>query len=101
MAVYLIRAKMNNVFPTSLNGCPVVQSLPLCQPFQDNFGLFVPQTPYFSDVPVDNPYFAYIQKMRELRISTPVSTANPLIFNPDSNMTRAETMTWLVRAFFP
>ena len=50
MAVFLIRAKMNNVFPTSLSGIPLaVNAGPRAAPsaaaaYGDNFGLFPPAT---------------------------------------------------------
>jgi hypothetical protein len=107
MSAFLIRAKMNNVFPTSLSG---IQSA-----LGDNFGLFQVSTPYFSDVPASHPFFLFIQKMRELRISngtSPVSaqTCNPTTgfctggtFTPDApagNLTRGQIVTFVVRAFF-
>jgi hypothetical protein len=95
MSVFLIRAKMNNVFPTSLSG------LPLAAPYGDNFGTFLPPVPYFSDVtandPVFGPYYIYIQKMRELRITNGTGGAT---FSPGNNLTRKEIATFVVRAFF-
>ena len=94
MSVFLIRAKMNNVFPTTLSGIPFA-------PFGDNFGTFTPAVPYFSDVtatdPTFGPYFIYIQKMRELRITN--GTGN-VAFSPGNNLTRKEIATFIVRAFF-
>jgi len=95
MAVFLIRAKMNNVFPTTLSG------LQLSSPYGDNFGVFTPSTPYFSDVsgsdPVYGPYAIFIQKMRELRITNGTSGST---FSPGNNLTRKEIATFTVRAFF-
>jgi hypothetical protein len=95
MSVFLIRAKMNNVFPTTLSG------LPAAAPYGDNFGTFNPSTPYFSDVtasdPVFGPYFPYIQKMRELRIT---NGTGGVTFSPGNNLTRKEIATFVVRAFF-
>ena len=95
MAVFLVRAKMNNVFPTTLSG------LPLASPYGDNFGVFTPATPYFSDVsasdPAYGPYAIYIQKMRELRITNGTSGST---FSPGNNLTRKEIATFIVRAFF-
>jgi len=95
MAVFLIRAKMNNVFPTTLSG------LPLAAPYGDNFGVYLPPVPYFSDVtaadPVYGQYYLYIQKMRELRITNGTGGAT---FSPGNNLTRKEIATFVVRAFF-
>ncbi|MBI4908711.1 MAG: hypothetical protein HY820_34140, partial [Acidobacteria bacterium] len=44
--------------------------------------------------------FAFIQKMRELRISNGTSFS-PTLFSPDATLTRGQLMTFLVRAFFP
>jgi hypothetical protein len=93
MSVFIIRAKMDNVFPTTLSG------IPLTSPFGDNFGTV--STPYFTDVlptdPVWGPYYIYIQKMRELRIT---SGTSPTTFSPGNNVTRKEIATFVVRAFF-
>ena len=70
----------------------------------DQFGLFVGCSPYFADVASTHPYFAFIQKMRELRVSngTTLSTATALgTYTPEGTLTRGELMTFLVRAFFP
>ena len=96
MSVFLIRAKMNNVFPTTLSGIPVLG------PYGDNFGLFQQATPYFSDVTsgATDPYkdyYIYVQKMRELRITNGTSGS---LFSPGNNLTRQEIATFIVRAFF-
>lgn len=93
MAVFIIRAKMNNVFPTSLSG------VTLTEPYGDNFGA-VP-APYFTDVqpndPVYKDYYLYIQKLRELGITQGTS---PTTYSPGNNVTRKEIATFVVRAFF-
>jgi len=93
MSVFIIRAKLNNVFPTTLSG------IPLTAPYGDNFGTI--PAPYFSDVtptdPVWGPYYIYIQKMRELGITQGTS---PTTFSPGNNVTRKEIATFTVRAFF-
>src|ERR1022692_3319787 len=95
MSVFLIRAKMNNVFPTTLSG------ISPGGPFGDQFGTFLPPVPYFSDVtaadPVYGPYYIYIQKMRELRIT---NGTGGVTFSPGNNLTRKEIATFIVRAFF-
>ena len=95
MSVFIIRAKMDNVFPTTLSG------IPLASPYGDNFGNFLPPTPYFSDVtasdPTYGPYYIYIQKMRELRIT---NGTGGVTFSPGNNLTRKEIATFVVRAFF-
>jgi len=90
MAVFLIRAKMNNVFPTTLSGTP------LASPFGDNFGVF--STTFFTDLAAsDAPYAPFINKMRELRIS---NGTGPTSFSPTGTLTRKEIATFIVRAFF-
>jgi hypothetical protein len=112
-AAFIIRAKMNNVFPTSLNGCPT--QLSACFGGQgDNFGLFFQNPLPFSDVP--NPtdqnspeWAAYTNKMFELRITngTTVPTfaangtvATPGTFGPFQQLTRRMVMAFVARAFF-
>src|SRR5262249_3089135 len=101
MAVFVIRAKMNNVFPTTLSG------IPLSGIYGDNFGTFLAVNPngvaigpngafatgqYFQDEPTTDGFFLYIQKMRELRIpnGTPAYAACPTgpCYNPLANITR-------------
>jgi len=112
MAVFVIRAKMNNVFPTSLSG------IPLQAPYGDNFGSFLGQNPqavpgaaangvYFADEPNTDQFFIYIQKMRELRISNgTLPNADPNhpcagpCYSPFLSITRQEVATFIVRAFF-
>jgi hypothetical protein len=93
MSVFIIRAKLNSVFPTTLSG------IPLTTPYGDNFGTI--PAPYFSDVtpgdPVWGPYYIYVQKMRELGIT---SGTGPNTFSPGNNVTRKEIATFVVRAFF-
>jgi hypothetical protein len=91
MAVFLIRAKMNNVFPTRLSGTPSSTI------YGDNFGLFQQSPSYFSDVPTTSDYYIYIQKMRELRITNGTSGST---FSPTANLTRPEIATFVIRAFF-
>jgi hypothetical protein len=92
IAVFVIRAKMNNVFPTSLSGAPLT-------PLGDNFS--APLFPYFTDVvptdPLWGPYFIYIQKMRELAITLGTT---PTTFSPGNLVTRKEIAAFVVRAFF-
>jgi hypothetical protein len=108
MAVFIIRAKMNSVFPTVTSGSFTTSS---CTPpgtvvtqIGDQFGLFSGCRPYFSDVPSNHVYFAFIQKLRELRITNGTSLSTPTTsgtFEPERNLTRSELMTFLVRGFFP
>jgi hypothetical protein len=108
MAVFLIRAKMNSVFPTVTSGAFTTTS---CQPpgtqvinVGDQFGLFAGCSPYFSDVPNTHIYFSFIQKMRETRISNGTALSTPTTlgtYNPEATLTRGQLMTFLVRAFFP
>ncbi len=108
MSAFIIRAKMNSVFPTVTSGAATTSS---CSPtgtqvtqVGDQFGLFVGCNPYFSDVPNNHTFFAFIQKMRELRISNGTALSTPTAlgtYGPDETLTRGQLMTFLVRAFFP
>lgn len=53
-----------------------------------------PETPFFTDVPATHPFFKYVQKMRDLNITTGCG-ANT--FCPDANVTRGEMAAFLVR----
>lgn len=108
MAVFLIRAKMNNVFPTVNNGCPVTATGILNCPGSanlattgDNFGYFTVAQPYFADVtttvPEQAPWFIYVQKMMELRITT---GTGPATFGFSNVLTRGQLAVFLARAFF-
>jgi hypothetical protein len=111
MAIFLIRAKMSNVYPTSLSGVPVALTAGPSQGFAstygDAFGLFTPAQAYFTDCTpaacgttagtgANGPYI-YIQKMRELRITN--GTGSGVTYSPDSILTRQEIATFIVRAF--
>lgn len=54
-----------------------------------------PATPYFSDVPSGHPFFRYIQKMRELNIT---SGCTPTTYCPDAPISRGQMAVFLVRA---
>jgi hypothetical protein len=104
MAVFIIRAKTNSVFPTVTSGAFTTTS---CQPggttvgnVGDQFGLFVGCNGYFTDVPSTHVYYAFIQKLRELRITNGTDLTNNL-FTPAGDLTKGQLMTFLVRAFFP
>src|SRR5439155_2802497 len=75
IAIFTIRAMMDNAFPTSLSG--IVGAFP----YGYNFGF--PPIPYFTDVtpadPVWGIYFPYVQKMRELGITHGTS---PTTYSP-------------------
>jgi hypothetical protein len=55
----------------------------------------IPNVPYFTDVPAAHPLFSYVQKLRELGITSGCSTN---AFCPDGNVTRGEMAVFLVRA---
>ena len=102
MAVFLIRAKMSNVYPSVISGCPTPQA-PACPGVAggDNFGLTVGTTPYFSDVTATNAFFVYIQKMYELRISNgTVAVPGAPAYSDGANLTRGQLLTFVIRAFF-
>jgi len=109
MAIFLIRAKMSNVYPTSLSGIPV--NLTAASPcggaaYGDCFGLFTPAQAYFTDCTSSScgnsggaggQAYIYVQKMRELRITNGTNTGGT--FSPDQPLTRGEIATFVVRAF--
>lgn len=104
MAVLIVRTKMGNVFPTVLSGCPTDQPIGSCGAGVDNFGLFVGATPFFSDVSPTSPYFACVQKLRELRISTGTGgdrAGTGASFRTDDPLTRGQLLAFMVRAFLP
>lgn len=115
VAVFVIRAKLNNVFPTVLSGCPnPVPGVPVldqCSTGGDNFGLFVPTQTYFTDNPApapqnaNNPAFVFLQKMRELRITNgrnlgPQGNGVNGQYGFDDPLTRWQIAVFLTRAFF-
>lgn len=53
------------------------------------------QTPYFTDVPANHPFFRFIQKMRDLGFRTGCSATQ---YCPDSVVTRAEMAPMILRA---
>jgi hypothetical protein len=53
-------------------------------------------TPHFADVPPGNPYFAWIQKLYELGITSGCAS-NPLMFCPDRPVTRGEIAAFTTR----
>jgi hypothetical protein len=69
MAEFVIKAKIGDSFP-------------------------FPATPYFTDVPNNHPQFSYIQKMRELNIT---SGCSPSLYCPDGPVTRGEISVFLIR----
>jgi hypothetical protein len=54
-------------------------------------------TPFFTDVPVGHTYFAFIQKMRELGITSGCTTTTYCANDPT---TRGQMAVFLIRAFF-
>jgi hypothetical protein len=59
----------------------------------DNFTFT--QTPYFADVPADNLYFPWIQKMQDLGIALSCGTNK---FCPDTAVTRGQMAVLIIRA---
>ncbi len=58
-------------------------------------------TPYFADVPTDHPFFAWIQKLYELGLTSGCGV-NPLIFCPGNHMSRREIASFITRGrYFP
>jgi hypothetical protein len=91
MAAFIIRAKMSNVFPTVLSGSTTIG------PYGDAFNAYQAFGPYFIDEPASDPFFPFIQKMRELRITNGTGGSS---FSPNNSLTRREIATFIVRAFF-
>jgi hypothetical protein len=52
-------------------------------------------TPYFTDVPSSHPYFKWIQKMRDLAIT---SGCGGTLFCPDQKVTRSRMAGYLIRS---
>ena len=107
MAVFLIRAKMNNVYPSVISGCPTPQAPAL--PWHDGWrqlGLTVGTQPYFADATAAAadpyaPYFLYIQKMYELRITNGINPPpGAPLYGPGQTLTKGQILTFVVRAFF-
>jgi len=65
--------------------------------FGDNFTF--PATPFFTDVPMSDANFSFIQKFTELGYTNGCS-ASPAMFCPDSTLTREQAAVFIVRAFF-
>lgn len=57
------------------------------------------RTPYFDDVPASHPFFAYVQKMKDLGITNGCSSA-PALFCPNASITRLQMATFLMRGRF-
>jgi hypothetical protein len=56
-----------------------------------------PAAPFFTDVPQSHPFFAFIQKMRELGITAGCTATE---YCPDNPTTRGQMAVFLIRAFF-
>jgi len=75
MAAFMVRGKMR-----SLHG--------------DNFPF--PQTALFTDVPAAHPFFSFVQKLRDLGVTTGCTATT---YCPDDNVTREQMAAFIVRAF--
>jgi hypothetical protein len=51
------------------------------------------QTPYFADVPTTNGFFKYVQKLRDVGITTSLGT-----YGVDDNVTRGQMAAFIIRA---
>jgi uncharacterized repeat protein (TIGR01451 family) len=57
--------------------------------------------PYFSDVPANHPFFPWIQKLRDLGVTSSCgSTAAGLTYCPDDPVTRGQMAVFIIRARF-
>ena len=52
-------------------------------------------SPYFTDVPATHPYFKWVQKMRELQITSGCSAT---AYCPDDSVTRGQMAVFIIRA---
>jgi hypothetical protein len=102
LGVFIIRPKLGNVFPTLLTGCPPGQPLATCGAGTDNLGQFVTADAFFADVPPGHPYFVFIQKLRELRLSAGFTGGRDGgQFRPDAPVSRGQALVTAVRGFLP
>ncbi|MBI4906138.1 MAG: S-layer homology domain-containing protein [Acidobacteria bacterium] len=68
----------------------IIQSL-----FLNNNFAIQSETPYFTDVPRTHPAFRYVQKMKELTITSGCSAT---LYCPDAPVTRGEMSVFIIRA---
>lgn len=107
MAVVMVRAKMNNVFPTLMNGCPATTGcVGNLSPTGDNYGYFLPGNPnsnmtphgqYFTDVPPTSGWYPFIQMLMGLRVTT---GTGPGVFSLTTKIPRIQLAVFLARAFY-
>jgi uncharacterized repeat protein (TIGR01451 family) len=68
---------------------------------RSRFGVSIPTnyptTPYFTDVPASHPYFPWIQKMKQLGITT---GCTPTTYCPDDPVTRGQMAVFIMRGEF-
>lgn len=84
IAEFLIRAKMGNLFATSLLGAGAGG---------DNFQSLLPSAPFFTDVNGGNEFFIYVQEMRELGLATGTT------YGPNNPVSRGDVAMFVVKAF--
>jgi len=58
-----------------------------------------PNLPYFDDVPQNHPFFKYIQKLRELAITSGCSVT-PARYCPDADVSRSQVAIFAIRGKF-
>jgi hypothetical protein len=58
-----------------------------------------PNLPYFDDVPQNHPFFKYIQKLKELAITSGCS-ATPALYCPDADVSRMQMAIFAIRGKF-
>jgi hypothetical protein len=111
MAVVIVRAKMNNIFPTLLNGCPATGGCPgNLAPVGDNYGFYQPGNPnanmtphgvYFDDVLPTSVWNPFVQMMMALRVTTGTGPRQyTLGTSAAPALTRVQLAVFLARAFY-
>ncbi len=56
-----------------------------------------PTTPFFADVPATDPFFAFVQKMKQVGITTGTS---PTTYSPNVPVTRGQMAVFIMRGMF-
>lgn len=98
---YVTLLRLNNV----TSGCSASSYCPDATTTRGQMAVFIirsllgddflyPATPYFSDVPASHTFFKYVQKMRELGITSGCAATS---YCPDDPVTRGQMAVFLIR----